>query len=64
MPPKRKREAEAAPDDIERFDCDARFATTVAYGPLVFITGQVGAGATIGASPTLLRSRNATSDAV
>ena len=44
MPPKRKREAEPA-DDIERFDVDARFSTAIAYGPLVFITGQVGEGA-------------------
>ena len=41
---KRKREAEPA-DDIERFDVDARFSTAIAYGPLVFITGQVGEGA-------------------
>jgi enamine deaminase RidA (YjgF/YER057c/UK114 family) len=32
---------------IERFDVDKRFAETVTYNNLVFISGQVGDGSTI-----------------
>jgi enamine deaminase RidA (YjgF/YER057c/UK114 family) len=33
--------------DIEKFDVDSRFADSIKYGGLVFISGQVGEGSTI-----------------